>query len=89
MSKRTERESWTVHTTKPDDGTPRVLDGGILGGMPDRRLAARLLYWWLFDNGHTSREAAATAAADLERNGTTSVAVNGGTVHAELKAGRR
>ena len=46
----------------------RTLDGGV-GGVKDRRAAARLAFYWLHDNGHAVRPEATRLAAKLEEGG--------------------
>jgi hypothetical protein len=50
------------------DHLARVIDGG-LGGLPDKRRAARAFYYWLVDNGLVARAEAAVLASRLEAEG--------------------
>lgn len=66
----------------------RTLDGGV-GGLKDRRAAARVAFYWLHDNGHASRPEATRLAAKMEDGGeNVTVKTGGRTLRLSIVEGR-
>ena len=81
--------TYTVEVRNGAGGLVRLLDGGLPRGLPDRHRAARVLVWWLVDNGHAGRLAASRAGREVEATGLAKLPDGGHALLITHEGGRR